>query len=892
MFSQCTMNSLSLEQGNYDSASEKILSFLNDSESDYLRDNQRDSLHRIADFWEQGKRHGLIKQPTGAGKTTLYSCLAHCLNEPTLILVPRVNLISQTESSLLGINSELDVVKISSESDGNAIVQVNAVLDHIEKKTKVIMPYQSMLSLYRNHPDVLQRLLSKMFLIVSDEGHRALGEKTTSVLKDLDKQELLSIEEERLIESLVDQGDLHHMSFTATPKLALKDVCSTYGIEMVHEVKMQNLFEDKTLVLPTEEVVGKAILNVDTDKDVRKLSNKDIASFIDEGRYIMEDGSSVINTVLQAFLNKKNELDVPLRGAGFCATIHQADQVVQRARELGLRAARVTSNKKGYEAALEPDLATEMIKNGDLDLIVTVSKVGEGWDVQELSAALWFTPTTSQARYMQAVGRIMRRLESGEYDKNSSNTFVFEPIWQIVKDLSDGMEKSKKEDDDGNKKSMPFPRKYFVESNTFYDWLIDSGEVDDEFIMRFASAQGVDLRIIKRYRIMTDVLQSIKLMSAYEWVRMSNGAKGKRLKLDDVPYRLWASEIGIECNPNATDSAHAEVLLRLLKFASTLPQKEYLDLLHGVYLIHSETRSPGATKVLLDSVERDKLFLQHRLENATTSVEDMRSTLSKLALSYREVLYGLSDYHVPGEIEIEKDIWSSLGRTKGEIEDLLGISSMGGPLELQMRDKVLAMQLFPEYTSNILSEVDYHFQEKQRCRDLREIISKVVTDKYSFEEFFQSLIEKDSDKIRLIMDDDGKQYILVEHRDVLKAYLDKRVLEAEIMIAWRDEMPGGYRTFEPRGALWLSMKIFSNTSEVIRLRILGKKPDVLLNFLRKKLDGVQWPTTMKAPSIEWRRLEIAGLDLQIIHGLLGLAGDPVKELPVRRRLLGKLGVTI
>lgn len=49
-----------------------------------------------------------------------------------------------------------------------------------------------------------------------------------------------------------------------------------------------------------------------------------------------------------------------------------------------------------------------MIERGALDVIVTVTKVSEGFDYPPLACAMWFTPSLSPAKVFQGNGRIMR----------------------------------------------------------------------------------------------------------------------------------------------------------------------------------------------------------------------------------------------------------------------------------------------------------------------------------------------------------------------------------------------------------------------------------------------------------------------------------------------------
>ncbi len=69
-----------------------------------LRKVQVSGFEKLIDFVDSGKLNGLVKHPTGAGKTRFFSEVLAAVNSPSLILVPRVNLVSDTKDSLVRID--------------------------------------------------------------------------------------------------------------------------------------------------------------------------------------------------------------------------------------------------------------------------------------------------------------------------------------------------------------------------------------------------------------------------------------------------------------------------------------------------------------------------------------------------------------------------------------------------------------------------------------------------------------------------------------------------------------------------------------------------------------------------------------------------------------------
>ncbi len=106
-----------------------------------LRSVQVGGFEKLINFINFGKLSGLVKHPTGAGKTRFFCEVLSALNMPSLILVPRVNLVSDTKESLVGNDMkdvegvgylEEEVILLSDES-GKAAIAIKSIFDNIIK---------------------------------------------------------------------------------------------------------------------------------------------------------------------------------------------------------------------------------------------------------------------------------------------------------------------------------------------------------------------------------------------------------------------------------------------------------------------------------------------------------------------------------------------------------------------------------------------------------------------------------------------------------------------------------------------------------------------------------------------------------------------------------------
>ena len=462
----------SLEQSFLDDCAMDLMIRLQD-ERENLWPNQIQSLEKLIEFIESGKLEGLIKQPMGAGKTRLFGEILAGINHPSLVLVPRKNLIEQTRGMLLGdkqnegfgfFDSEiLAVESMSGRAVARDLEAINEVFQsQSDFRGVILMTYQSFIS--ERNQAVLEAIMQHVHVIISDEAHRSLGSKTQKVMKGLEgakaeiKKETRRQSEDVLEDELTDE-DLKvldktedeeeakaaelirkkfpalHLRLTATPRLRQKEVSEAYGLEVIDWVRIQDLVEDGTLILPQLPQIGNAIYR--THEKLR-INNRILQELAESGAFIMEDGRTVFEAVTMEYLEKRAENDGYLPGVAFCSTIEQAELYRQYLESLGLVAVRCTTGNEKYREGIDVSLAKELLENPKesderVDVVVTVSQVGEGWDVPTLRAAMWMGPIRSPARFLQGNGRIMRSLlfDTIFPAKSRANTFIFEPEWEI-----------------------------------------------------------------------------------------------------------------------------------------------------------------------------------------------------------------------------------------------------------------------------------------------------------------------------------------------------------------------------------------------------------------------------------------------------------------------------
>lgn len=397
-----------------------------------MRINQIHAVHELICFLqnEGGENFkGRFKQPTGAGKTVLFGVIIKLIGVKTLVLVPRQNLLSNTKKEfveMVGISeSEIGLVGAGSVDFG---------------KTITIATYQSHVKRMKNDA-AYRKAIQACDLIVCDEAHRSLGDATQSSINSIDEAEVASVradeeevtaEEERIEETVLSDLDQStnrqslKLAFTATPTLSNKDVADHFPY-LIAEEKQGDLVKAGILV-------GYKIVQVhascETD-DFEGYLTEDEEAEVLERENVYGKLTHAYAEALQRYQVKQLETDYPLHGIAFCVNIKECDKFAAEAKKYGLRSAIVTSReakgKKGDAVIAE---AEQALVNREIDLIITVNKLGEGWNFKPANAAIWARASTSPMVVIQGVGRTCRS-HTDDLGRVKPHSLVFETQWSL-----------------------------------------------------------------------------------------------------------------------------------------------------------------------------------------------------------------------------------------------------------------------------------------------------------------------------------------------------------------------------------------------------------------------------------------------------------------------------
>ncbi len=407
------------------------LSMFNGGDLDF-RINQLRGIKKLSAFLTTGKElSGYFRQPTGAGKTVLFGIITRLLSVKTLVLVPRTNLVQQT------VDEFRNVVGFDETGLGR-MVGGTAQLD----RPVTVATYQSHLSRMKRDP-AYRAFVASCELIVCDEAHRSLGKATAGSIRlatgedDGSEEEAgefdddMTEEDERaeqqaLTELATTNRKALKLGFTATPLLASKDVGDHFGPCIAEERHSD--------MVAAGICVPYALVRVDgtvTHADLETSMTEEVETNILRRERTYGKLLDAYASTLTAYRSKQEEHGYPLRGVAFCVNIAECDAFAAEARKHGLQCEIVTGRETtGNDADGIIRAAEERLLAQEIDLIVTVKKLAEGWNFKPANAAIWARACTSPADVVQGIGRTARAYRDPEFGYKKES-LVFETAWEL-----------------------------------------------------------------------------------------------------------------------------------------------------------------------------------------------------------------------------------------------------------------------------------------------------------------------------------------------------------------------------------------------------------------------------------------------------------------------------
>lgn len=327
-----------------------------------LREYQEEALAALDADWESGLRRLGVNAATGTGKTVIMSHLAHRYvrrGVRVLILVHRDELVRQTVDKLVRVDNSVSIgiVKAGENSAGAAIVVAS-----VQTACR---------------PRRLAQL-GRFGLIICDEAHRSVSNQWLDVLRGLG--------------ALDESTEVRCAGFSATWVRSDSRGLDTVWQKISFSLPIEWAIEQKFLVRP----IGKFIRTGVQLDDVRKTAGDYNAA--DLGEKLSRE--SVRDAIVAGYLAHARDRS----GVVFAPTVDAG----QYFRE-GFEAAGITTGGLyGVTSREDSKLLHKQHRRGDVQLLVSCTRLSEGWDAPWCSAGVIARPTVHEGLFIQMVGRILR----------------------------------------------------------------------------------------------------------------------------------------------------------------------------------------------------------------------------------------------------------------------------------------------------------------------------------------------------------------------------------------------------------------------------------------------------------------------------------------------------
>jgi superfamily II DNA or RNA helicase len=345
-----------------------------------LRDYQENTLTSIKGALKEGHKNILVYAPTGAGKTVMFCAILErfITKNPglrALIVVERVVLIQQTVNKLMDIGVIPQVLHRDSSFKNFQM-----------PKPVVVTSADTLGRRLKGNPEYLEKAFK---MVIIDECHHSYFNEKTA-----DKSKYYPLFE------FAQRNKAYVLGFTATPgrlskKESLNEVYSTM-------VQASSLLE----LLTARHLCKFQVYSQPNAHLMAQLNSLEMVA----GDYDQKGLGEVMSTpeMVEYSVNQWEKVCINigrnLKTIAFTVTVEHARVLCEEFNNVGIIAEYITAKTP---FSIRQKLFTEF-SIGNIDVLISVGVLSEGFDVPSVECCLMVRPTASPSLYIQQVGRILR----------------------------------------------------------------------------------------------------------------------------------------------------------------------------------------------------------------------------------------------------------------------------------------------------------------------------------------------------------------------------------------------------------------------------------------------------------------------------------------------------
>jgi superfamily II DNA or RNA helicase len=325
-----------------------------------LRPYQIEALEAIDEAYQRGCMKQLIALPTGTGKTVLFAAQTLKMNDKTLILAHRGELLQQATDKIKMLCSEADIGILKAERDE---ISSQIVIASVQTACR---------------PKRLAQLREQGFkLLIVDEAHHAAADSYKKIFEELGFNGTAG----KLL-----------LGVTATAKRGDGQALGKVFDEVVFERSIQTMIKAGYL----SDVRG---VRVQTKIDLSSVKTR-------AGDFVESQLAKLVNTAArnELIVNSYNKHTIGKKAIVFTVNVDHAKTLAEAFNKAGIPSAAVY----GAMASEERRAVLEAFKMGELKVLTSCNVLTEGFDEPSIEAVFMARPTKSQSLYIQCIGRGLR----------------------------------------------------------------------------------------------------------------------------------------------------------------------------------------------------------------------------------------------------------------------------------------------------------------------------------------------------------------------------------------------------------------------------------------------------------------------------------------------------
>ena len=360
----------------------------------HLRNWQQKIIDDYPTIVKQHRRF-ILKAPTGAGKTVLASEIIERFykGKKIVILCHRLVLLEQLEQAL---SEKHNVRKLALSDKGPAF-----------------KGYDILLATNMRAKQILTDAVPQADLIIVDEAHRVSpnGKGYKRIVDDFDEH---------------GKRGAQFMGLTASPERRTGDQRDQLNLAfdaIIDCANIEELIREGVLVQPTyrphfvHDLDLEALDISSGDFPVSKLSSAIVKS-------------SMIDYAVFSYAEERKNVSPKAISAWFCPDVSVAEATLEAIRQINIEAAIVTAQTPINDRMK----LLKRHENGDIEAMVSVGVLAEGWDNPQCNIIVHLRPTLSKVLWGQSVGRGLRSAPGKEkciVIDVSSNWSTFGPVEKL-----------------------------------------------------------------------------------------------------------------------------------------------------------------------------------------------------------------------------------------------------------------------------------------------------------------------------------------------------------------------------------------------------------------------------------------------------------------------------